>query len=230
MDALSGVRLRDRAAFFDGMLVVADLHIGRGASSNVELPVGDGADMADRFRELCRQFDPEVAVVAGDLLHSFRSVPGSIHETVDGIERAADEVDAAVVVTPGNHDNLLDAVWSGRIETEFRHGDTVVCHGHVEPEADAERYVVGHDHPTIEIEGKRHPCWLAGDAQYRDAAVLMLPSFNRLVPGVRINEMSTADFMSPLVGDADRLRPAVRDQDGEETLSFPPLGEFRHRL
>jgi putative SbcD/Mre11-related phosphoesterase len=230
MDALSGVRLRDRAAFFDGMLVVADLHIGRGASSNVELPVGDGADMADRFRELCRQFDPEVAVVAGDLLHSFRSVPGSIHETVDGIELAADEVDAAVVVTPGNHDNLLDAVWSGRIETEFRHGDTVVCHGHVEPEADAERYVVGHDHPTIEIEGKRHPCWLAGDAQYRDAAVLMLPSFNRLVPGVRINEMSTADFMSPLVGDADRLRPAVRDQDGEETLSFPPLGEFRHRL
>jgi putative SbcD/Mre11-related phosphoesterase len=230
MDALSGVRLRDRAAFFDGMLVVADLHIGRGASSNVELPVGDGADMADRFRELCRQFDPEVAVVAGDLLHSFRSVPGSIHETVDGIERAADEVDAAVVVTPGNHDNLLDAVWSGRIETEFRHSDTVVCHGHVEPEADAERYVVGHDHPTIEIEGKRHPCWLAGDAQYRDAAVLMLPSFNRLVPGVRINEMSTADFMSPLVGDADRLRPAVRDQDGEETLSFPPLGEFRHRL
>ena len=230
MDALTGVTLRDRAVFFDGVLVVADLHVGRGASSNVELPVGDGPDMAERFRELCRRFDPDVAVVAGDLLHSFRSVPGSIHETIDGIERAAAEVGAEIVVTPGNHDTLLDAVWSGPIETEFCHGDTVVCHGHVDPQSDAERYVVGHDHPTIEIEGKRHPCWLAGDAQYRDAAVLMVPSFNRLVPGVRINEMSTAEFMSPLVGDADDLRPVVRDRAGDETLDFPPLGEFRHRL
>jgi len=39
--------------------------------------------------------------------------------------------------------------------------------------------------------------------------------------------MGTDDFRSPLVTDADALRPIVRDPDGGETLRFPPLGEFR---
>jgi hypothetical protein len=42
--------------------------------------------------------------------------------------------------------------------------------------------------------------------------------------------MSAGDFMSPLVTDADALAPTIRDSDAEQTLEFPPLGEFRHRL
>lgn len=230
MDALSGITVRDRAVFFDGVLVVTDLHTGRGAASNVELPVGEGADMVERFEELCEHFDPEIVVVAGDLLHSFRTVPGPVEETIQGIKQAARDVGADITVTPGNHDTLLNVVWGGSTEAEFRHGETVICHGHVEPATDANRYLIGHDHPTIKIEGTRHPCFLAGDEQYGDAAVLMLPSFNGLVPGVVINDMSTTDFMSPLVGDAGALRPIIRDTTGEETLQFPPLEEFRHRL
>lgn len=230
MTALSGVSVRDRAVFLDGVLVVADLHVGRTAASNVELPLGGGADMVERFGDLCAHFDPETVVVAGDLLHSFETVPGAVGETVRGLEAAAREVDAEIVVTPGNHDTLLDAVWSGPVEPEVSHGETVVCHGHVEPEADAARYIVGHDHPTIEIEGQRRPCLLAGDGQYRGRDLLVLPAFNRVVPGVSINGMTTADFMSPLVCDADALRPVVRDEEADETLRFPPLGEFRHRL
>ncbi|MXR52490.1 metallophosphoesterase [Halovenus sp. WSH3] len=230
MGALSGVTVHDLAISVGDTLVVADLHVGRGAASNVELPVGEGEEMVERFESLCADLDPEEVVVAGDLLHSFETVPGPVRDTLSGLRRAARDVGARIVVTPGNHDTLLDAVWSGPVEEEYRLGDTVVCHGHVEPEAEADRYIVGHDHPTIDIEGRRRACVLAGEEIYRGADLVMLPSFNKLVRGVRINDMSAADFMSPLVTDADALAPVVRDADAGETLTFPTLGAFRHRL
>lgn len=230
MKALSGVTLRDRAALVDDVLVLADLHVGRGAASNLELPVGEGEEMVERFAALCQRFDPEEVVVAGDLLHSFQSVPGPVEKTLAGLREAAREVGARIVVTPGNHDTLLDAVWAGPTTDEYRVGETIVCHGHVEPAADAQRYVIGHDHPTITIEGQRRHCFLAGDDVYRDADVLMVPTFNRLIRGVEINGMRAADFMSPFVTDADSFAPVVWDESGEETLAFPPLGKFRHRL
>jgi len=230
MEALSGVTLHDRAAVIDDVLVIADLHVGRGAASNVELPVGEGAEMVERFATLCERFDPREVVVAGDLLHSFQTVPGPVEETLSGLKTAARKVGARIVVTPGNHDTLLDAVWSGPTSEEYRVGETVICHGHVEPAADAERYVVGHDHPTITIEGQRRHCFLASDGVYDGADLLMLPTFNHLVRGVEINGMRTADFMSPLITDADALAPLIWDDDAADLLEFPALGSFRHRL
>jgi len=230
MDALADLQLRDRAAMLGDVLVLADLHVGRGAASNVELPVGEGEEMVERFDALCGRFEPDEVVVAGDLLHSFDTVPVMVEETFAGLRAAARDVGARIVVTPGNHDTMLDAVWNGPTTPEYRVGDTVVCHGHVDPAEDADRYVVGHDHPTISIEGQRHPCYLAGDGVDDGADLVMLPAFNRLLAGVEVNGMSAAEFMSPLVRDADALAPLVRDEDADETLRFPPLGEFRHRL
>jgi putative SbcD/Mre11-related phosphoesterase len=227
-DALAGVTVADRAVLLEDTLVLADLHVGRGPSSNVDLPVGDGSDMVERFETLLSTHDPQEVVVAGDLLHSFRTVPRTVRDVVDAFVAAARESGARLVVTPGNHDTMLDSVWDGPTAGTHRVGGTVVCHGHVEPEADADRYVVGHDHPTITIEGQRRPCLLAADGVYRGADVVMLPAFNRLLRGVEVNGLSAADFMSPLVTDADAFAPVVVD-DGD-SLVFPPLGEFRHRL
>lgn len=230
MEAMVDLTVRDRALLVDDVLVIADLHVGRSSAAGVELPVGDGSDMVERVETLCARFDPETVVVAGDLLHSFDTVPRLVDETVTGLKQATDKIGADIVVTPGNHDTMLDAVWAGSTRQEFHVGKTVICHGHVTPEADAQRYIVGHDHPTITIEGQRRPCFLAGEGVYRGSDLIMLPSFNRLVRGVEINEMSAADFMSPLVTDADALAPIVRDESADETFTFPLLGEFRHRL
>lgn len=230
MSALGGMTFRDRALLLDDVLVIADLHVGRGSTSRVTLPVGDGAEMIERLETLCDATAPEEVVIAGDLLHSFETIPRRIETTIAGLREVAQDAGAAIVVTPGNHDTMLDSVWSGRTKSEYRIGDTVVCHGHVEPETEAERYVVGHDHPTISIEGRRRPCFLVGDGVYRDSDLVMLPSFNRLVSGVEVNELSASEFLSPLVRDVDALAPVVRDEDAGETLTFPPLGEFRHRL
>lgn len=232
MDALSDVTVRERALVVGDVLVISDTHVGRGSASNVELPVGDGADMVERLEGHCVEFEPETVVVAGDLLHSFETVPRQVERTLTGFQEVTADAGAELVVTPGNHDTMLDSVWSGRTTSEYSVSstETVVCHGHLEPQSGAERYVIGHDHPTISIEGKRLPCVLAGDGAYRDSDLLVLPSFNRLVRGVEVNEMRASDFMSPLVRDADALAPVVRDVSAEETLTFPLLGEFRHRL
>jgi len=232
MDALADITLRDRAALVEDILVLSDLHLGRGASSAVEFPVGDGTDVLERFERLCERFQPAGVVVAGDLLHSFETIPRTVERTVDGLRKVARDASARLVVTPGNHDTRLDAVWSGPTPGTYRVGETIICHGHVEPDtdADAERYVVGHDHPTITIEGKRRPCYLAGEGVYRGADLVVLPAFNRLLAGVPVDGMTAGDFMSPLVRDADALAPVVLDEAAGETLQFPPLGEFRHHL
>jgi len=220
----------DRALLLGETLVLADCHVGRGPSSNVELPMGDGSDMVERAERLLATHDPAELVVAGDLLHSFEFVPRTVERVVSALAGAAREAGARMVVTPGNHDTMLDSVWSGPTEAEYRVGDTVVCHGHEVPETDADRYIVGHDHPTITIEGKRRPCYLVGAGVYRGADVVMVPAFNKLLRGVEVNGMHTGDFMSPLVTGADAFAPVVLDEAAGETLTFPPLGEFRHRL
>ena len=229
MDALSGAVFRDRAVLIEDTLVLADLHIGQ-SSRAVELPVGAGEDMTERLGALLDQFGPSKVVIAGDLLHAFEGVPRGVTRTVEMITRTVREAGAELIVLRGNHDTLLEAVWDGPTANSHRIGETVITHGHVTPDTAADRYVIGHDHPTIVIEGDRRPCYLAGDGVYRGADVLVVPAFNRLVAGVPVNELTGDEFMSPLVPTAGALAPIVRDESAEETLVFPPLEAFRHKL
>jgi hypothetical protein len=116
--------------------------------------------------------------------------------------------------------------------TDDGDGPVVVRHGHEAPPDDepASTYVIGHDHPVITIEGRRRPCFLHAAGAYRGADVLMCPAFTRLAAGAEVNGMYARDFQSPLVTNSDDLRPIVHDPDADETLTFPPLGEFRRML
>jgi hypothetical protein len=242
--------LRDRAVLLGDTLVCADLHVGKARASNVEAPLGERDHLLDRLGTLLDRYDPAEVVVAGDFLHSFDRVPSDVRETVTALERRVRDAGAGLVVTPGNHDSMLDTVWQGPTEAEFvlagvpavvdgvestagsdADGRTVVCHGHAEPEADADCYVVGHDHPAITIEGQKWHCYLYAPDAYRGAAVLVLPAFTHLAGGVSINRRrGTADLTSPLIADLDRFQPIVRDEEADETRAFPPLGEFRDLL
>lgn len=227
---------RDRAAYLPAgdVLVCADLHVGRDATSDVQFRVGEHEDLRERFAALCERYEPGEVVVAGDLLHSFDGLPTGVDETVRALQSAADAVDARFVVTPGNHDTMLEDLCDGPTPAEYRFevdGDAVVVtHGHVCPDADADWYVVGHDHPTLEVEGMRRPCYLHGRAAPGASGVLVLPAFSRLPAGVAVNDMTAADFQSPVVTTADTLRPVVRDDDAGRTHEFPPLAECRRLL
>lgn len=227
-------RVRDRAVYFPAAetLVCADFHVGRDAASEIEASLGECDDLTERFESLLEHYEPADVVIAGDLLHSFDRVPSDVTRALRTIRGIAADHNADIVVTRGNHDTMIDELWDGRIVPEYRidGGSIVVTHGHVPPETDAEWYVIGHDHPTVEIEGVRRPCYLYAPDQYDDAGVLMLPTFSRLPAGVVINGMTANEFLSPLITDAGSMEPIVYDPAAEETREFPPLRELRRFL
>jgi hypothetical protein len=243
------VTFRDRAVYLPATatVVVADLHVGRAAASDVAAPLGEGADLADRLHDAVDHFGPETVVFAGDVLHEFGRVSHDARESLATLAARCRDAGARPVLVAGNHDGALSAVWDGDVHDAYRldggeAGDVLVCHGHETPAsdgsdggrgADGDRlalYVVGHDHPAITIEGQKRPCFLYGEGVYEGADLLVLPAFSRVASGVVVNGMRSRDFQSPLVTDADSLRPVVWDPSGEEALWFPPLGQFRRML
>lgn len=222
--------LRDRAVLVEGSLVVADLHLGQGATSALDFPVGDGTGTVDRLGSLLSWAEPAELVIAGDVLHSFSTVPASVRDALRAVGDAARDAGARPVLLEGNHDTMLRSVWDGDIHDSHRIGDTLVCHGHERPDESAARYLIGHEHPVLDAAGRRRPCYLAGDTAAGSSDLVVLPAFSRLLRGVSINRLEADGFMSPLVGDPAGLAPIVWDDDAGEVVPFPALGEFRERL
>lgn len=241
--AFADVAFADRGLYLPAgdALVVADLHVGRAEASAVSFPLGERDDLRDRFGALLDRFDPATAVVAGDVVHAFDRVTDSAVETLETLRGACLDRGTALELVAGNHDTALADAWDGTVREAYvveeaattdgsETRTTAVCHGHEPPSVAADRYVIGHVHPTIEIEGDRRPCFLRGAGTYRGADVLLLPAFTRLAAGVPVNDAATAGLDSPLVDDAADLAPVVCDPDGGEPLRFPPLGAFDRLL
>jgi len=230
---VNDVSVRGRGAYFEAAdaLVVADLHLGRDEASGVAFPLGAREDLTERLAGLVSRFDPASVVVAGDVLHTFGRVGDGAREGLRELRAVCRDGGARPVLVAGNHDGLLSEVWDGDVHDSYRLEDgSLVVHGHEPPGAEADRYVIGHDHPAITVEGVRHPCLLYGPEAYRGADVAVLPAFNRLAPGAEVNGMRAGDFQSPLVRELGAFRPVVYDADAEDTLRFPPLSEFRELL
>lgn len=222
---------RDRAAYLPDAdaLVLSDLHLGRDADANVEFPLRRPGRLGERLEALVTAFDPAEVVFAGDVLHSFSSVPLGVADALNDLLQVVEDAGVDSVLVEGNHDTMLGELRESVAEHRLDDG-TVVCHGHEAPEADAHRYVVGHDHPAIVIEGRRHPCYLRGDGAYRGSDVLCLPAFDEIASGTVVNGLSGSDLQSPFLRNLGRFRPIVRDDDTDETFTFPPLEEFRQLL
>lgn len=210
-------------------LVVSDLHIGRDEGSAVTLPLGERQDLRERLEGHVERFQPAEVVFAGDVLHDFRGASVATSESLETLADICRRAGAEPHLLVGNHDPLLPSVWNGEVHDAITLGEgTVICHGHEEPDVGGERYVIGHDHPVIEVEGTRRPCFLWGPGEYRGADLLVLPSFTRLAAGVPIDRLARRGFQSPLVTDGNALQPIVADED--EPLRFPPIGEFQSLL
>jgi putative SbcD/Mre11-related phosphoesterase len=210
-------------------LLLADLHLGRVRQSRVELPIGAAQESQDRLQRHLAEFEPARVVLVGDLLHAFDRLPAAVSRAVQELQETVEAAGAELAVVEGNHDGLLDQIPGIDPEPFVRLDErTVVSHGHERPPAAAERYVIGHDHPAITIEGDRRPCFLACSNQRDGAAVLVLPAFSRVAPGTPVNGLDSEDVMSPLLTDLDSCRPIV-PTDGE-ALTFPPLSDLRPHL
>jgi putative SbcD/Mre11-related phosphoesterase len=224
------IRFGARAAYLpdEDVASVSDLHVGLADAARRDgtaLPFDEEATLESAVRDVLTRFDPSTLVFDGDVQHSFGGI-GDARDTVHRLKRAVESRGTEPVFVEGNHDTDLDTV----VETKTWHeeGDAVFVHGDTVPAnlPDASLYVVGHDHPTVEIEGQKQPCFLHGP--FEDASVVVTPALNPLCEGVVVNEMRARDFMSPFVRDFDVFRVAVETED--DVLRFPPIEEFRRML
>lgn len=225
--------VRDRAVYLPDAdaLVAADLHLGKVAASPVDAPLDEGSAILDRLAALVDRYEPDEVVLAGDVLHAFGFVPQAAGETVSSLVRRVEAAGAALVLIEGNHDAQLAALTDHAPASEHVLADgTVVCHGHERPSTTGDRHVIGHDHPVIDIEGRRRPCVLYGQDAHDGAEVLALPAFNPAVRGTAVNRLADGDPLSPLLSAVTRFRPVVWDADAGEPLVFPPLGSLQAYL
>lgn len=227
------ITLRERSAFLpeSRTLVVADVHLGRGTEAPLEAPIDRAADTADRLSAAVDETGARTVVVAGDLLHSFSRTARVVEEALERLVADLERTGATLVVTPGNHDTQLESVLEcPQPETHDTLEGVVIAHGHRRPDGEASLYVVGHEHPAIQVDGAKRPCVLYADDTYRGGAVLVLPAFSRLARGSLVRYLRHADDRSPLIADPGRFRPGVLDPDSGEPLWFPPLRECAHLL
>ncbi|MFB6310210.1 MAG: metallophosphoesterase [Salinirussus sp.] len=229
-DPLVDLEPVDRCILVDDVLVCADLHLGLGPSAGLELPVGTGTRTVDRLETLLDRFEPAHLVVAGDILHAFDAVPFPVRDALKRLATITADRDIQTTLLAGNHDMQLEHHWEGGIQDTYQIGDTLVCHGHSQPDITADRYVIGHEHPVLEVAGRRRPCYLAGTGAADGDGVVVLPAFSRLLRGVRLDELTAEGFMSPLLTDPGELVPVVWDADAREPVTFPQLTDLQKRL
>lgn len=231
MAAGDGPEFTDRAVYLREIetLVIADLHLGRATTSAVDLPLPEDSSIRSRLEGLIDQFDPAELVVAGDVLDSFSRVPEGVEATLKELRSSVVSAGVELTVVEGNHDPMLSELTD--TIAERRLGETtLVCHGHEHPDHSADRYVIGHDHPAIVIEGQRRPCFLYGPGAYEGGDVIALPSFNELIAGTNVNQLDGEHLQSPFLESLETFRPIVVEEASGETYRFPPLGTMREFL
>lgn len=222
--------LRDRAVYLPepDTLVAADLHLGRAAATAIQAPLAAEASVVERLLELIVELEPTTVVLAGDVLDAAGTIPREAERTLRRLRQGVAAVGAAFVAIEGNHDDRLGSLLDSPPTSAVALDDgTVVCHGHEPPTIDGDRYVVGHDHPVIVIEGHRRPCALYGPEVYAGADVLGLPAFTPVVRGTTVNDWREGDPLSPLLEDVTRLVPVIWDAAASEPLVFPRLGSLQ---
>ncbi|OPY25689.1 MAG: hypothetical protein A4E28_03016 [Methanocella sp. PtaU1.Bin125] len=231
------------AAYFPeaGACAVADVHIGIEAAIQAEgfaMPLDEDRELLERFKSIVERFGPKVMVLDGDVLHEFGRLRRNAKKSFDRIMLALlSSVDEVVAIT-GSHDKMMDTALLDidgiRCEPFYFSGGILFAHGDVIPsrakDKDVELVVIGHDHPTLDVEMKKEPCFLYGKKAWRGKDVLVLPAFNPLCAGTSINRLDSRDFLSPFIreGDIGAYRPIIVVEG--EALEFPPLREFRDVL
>lgn len=215
-----------------GICVASDLHIGLEDEllrQGLALPLQEEHLLLDRLDAVLKKFRPSIFVLAGDIFHSFSRIDRKAAAKLDAVMRLL-ERKCQVVVLRGSHDTMLNALPDGNdILDRYDAGGFTFAHGHAALEEHG-NLVLGHEHPVIQIEMERLPCFLCGQKVVTGKDLVMLPAFNPLCQGVTINHVEGRDFMSPLLKrvDTGELAPVVEVQG--EVMAFPRMRGLRGEI
>ena len=236
-DRKSGER-GEKFDFFNGCLyiresrtcVASDLHMGLEDElrrQGLAFPLNEEKILSERLEMALERFKPSTFVLDGDIFHSFDRADKAVRDKFSSLMSVLEER-CDVVLVRGSHDTMLPKLYPKALDRFDAKGFTF-AHGHDSIE-DHGALIMGHEHPVLEIDMDRLPCFLLGEKMIKGSDLVVLPAFNPLCQGVAINFMNGRDFMSPLLKklDAGELSPVVEYQG--EVLAFPKLRGLRAHI
>jgi putative SbcD/Mre11-related phosphoesterase len=213
-----------------GICAASDLHIGLEDELHYQgliFPLMEEEMLLERLKAVLERFRPSVFVLAGDVFHSFDRMEWKSRETFNSVLRMLEE-QCQVVLLKGSHDTMLSK-FGKEILDRYEYGDFTFAHGHAALN-DHRMLIMGHEHPVIQIEMERLPCFLYGEKVAQGRDLILLPAFNPLCQGVIINQVEGRDLMSPVLKGTDmgEFYPVVEVQG--EVLTFPKLRMLRQYI
>lgn len=180
--------LADRALLWPaaGTLIVADVHLGKGAAfRRAGVPVPSGATAADlaRLDALIAAHRPERLLVLGDLFHTRLSQDEPAMAAIDAFRARHGGLQISAV--RGNHDRQVErlpAAWQIEWIAGRRHQPPFVF-AH-EPEPDPRGLVLaGHLHPVLLLKSRRDAARLPVFWFRHAQRIGVLPSFGSFTGG-----------------------------------------------
>lgn len=213
-----------------GICVASDLHIGLEDElrrQGLAFPLKEKQMLLGRLEAALIAFKPSVFVLAGDIFHSFDRLDNHVKDKFDSIMSTL-EGQCKVILLRGSHDTMLSSLSLESLERYDADGFTFI-HGH-DIISNHSNIVLGHEHPVIQIEMERLPCFLFGEKVINGKDLFVLPAFNPLCQGVMINHVEGRDMLSPLLKkvNVEELCPIVEVQG--EVLAFPKLRGLRRHI
>jgi putative SbcD/Mre11-related phosphoesterase len=213
-----------------GICAASDLHIGLEDElrrQGLSFPLNEYEMLSARLEEVLSEFKPSVFVLVGDVLHSFDRMDKAVRDKFESIMGTI-EKRCSVIMLRGSHDTMLSALGESPLERYDADGFTF-AHGH-DNIGDHGDLIMGHEHPVIQIEMERLPCFLFGERAINGRGLFVLPAFNPLCQGVTINHAEGRDMLSPLLKNVnvEELSPIVEVQG--EVLAFPKLRGLRRHI
>lgn len=168
----------------EGLMIVADLHLEKGtafAARGQMLPPYETVETLRRLDRLVEEIAPDRVILLGDSFHSRHHAIGDgspARRLIDSLGQRSE-----LIWIAGNHDPEVPLEVPGRMAAEWRVGALVLRHA---PEADGQREIVGHLHPTGRLMTcagvQRRKCFVLS------AGRLLMPAFGALTGGVDLSD------------------------------------------
>ncbi len=214
------------------ILIINDLHLGYEEAlqhKGVLVPRFQLKEIVAILERIFAKVTPETIIINGDLKHEFgrvlRQEWSEVLQLIDFLLQHCKEV----IIIRGNHDPVIQAIADKRrtkVVAEYRIGDTLIIHGDELVETDAQRIIIGHEHPAITIrEGskwEKYKCFLRG--KWKRKELIAVPSFNPLLEGTDILKEK---MLSPFLTKVDSFDVFVVSKG--EAFSFGTVNEVKKK-
>lgn len=230
------IKFKDEAIYLKNQqtLAISDLHIGKEEQlrkNGLEFPLKERKEILKRIKKLNQEYNPKNIIFNGDFLHDFKTVPYGVDETIEKLYQIIKN--KQITVTIGSHDTMIKHTLKDYPEIEITEekliNKTLYTHGHkkITPTKNTELIIIGHEHPSIEINQQKFSTYLHIKTKNYD--ILVTPAFSHLARGVKINNMNPKDFMSPILQQINKkqIHPIII---GDKTRKFPNLQKLQNHF